>query len=65
MDRYQEAGRLVTNFIESGFVFHPVADRQARTCEEFQAEFGFEALKELDDNDDKKGDENGEENEIL
>lgn len=46
MDRYQEAGKLVTNFIESGFVFHPVVDRQARTCEEFQAEFGFEALKE-------------------
>ncbi len=46
MDRYQEAGRLVTNFIESGFVFHPVASRQAKVCEEFQAEFGYEALKE-------------------
>ena len=45
MDRYEEAGRLVTNFIESGFRFHPVADKQPRLCEEFQSEFGYDALK--------------------
>lgn len=45
MDRYEEAGKLVTNFIESGFRFHPIAGNQPKICEKFQLEFGYDALR--------------------